>query len=75
MFNHMDGVLWAIAKKKTPLKEDLYFAMEFACQKLSKYSAVVTPTMGMLFIWAHILDLLCKLRSLKKWDKGLDINP
>jgi len=32
----MDGVLRALAKKKTQWKEDLYFAVKFAPQKLSK---------------------------------------
>jgi len=36
MFDHMDGVLQTLAKKKTQWKEDLYFAVKFAQQKLSK---------------------------------------
>jgi len=56
LFNHMDGVLRALAKKKTQWKEDLYFAVKFARQKLSKYYAEVTPMTGMLLISAHILD-------------------
>jgi hypothetical protein len=36
MFNQIDGVMRASAKKKTPLKEDLFFAMQLARQKLSK---------------------------------------
>jgi len=36
MFDHMDGVMRALAKKKTQWKEDLFFAMKFAQQKLSK---------------------------------------
>jgi len=71
----MDGVLWALAKKNTQWKEDLYFAVKFARRKLSKYYAEVTPTTGMLLISAHILDPFCKLRSFMKWDKGMDINP
>ena len=50
MFNHMDGVMWALAKKKTQWMEDLYFTMMFAPQKLPKCYAEVTPTMGMLTI-------------------------
>jgi len=37
IFDHLDGVLRYLAKKKTPWKEDLFFAVKFAQQKLSKY--------------------------------------
>jgi len=56
MFDHMDGVMRALAKKKTPWKEDLFFAVKLARQKQSNYNAAVTPTTGMLRISAHILD-------------------
>jgi len=69
MFDHMDGVMQALAKKKTPWKEDLFFGVELARQKLSQYYAEVTSTMGMLLISAHILDPIRKLRSFRKWDK------
>jgi hypothetical protein len=36
MFDQMDGVMRAVAKKKTQWKEDLYFALTVARQKLSK---------------------------------------
>jgi len=75
MFDHMDGVMQALAKKKTRWKEDLFFAEKLARQKLSKYYAEVTSTTGMLLISAHILDPFRKLRSFRKWDKGMDINP
>jgi len=75
MFDHMDGVMRALAEKKTPWKEDLFFAVKFARHKLSKYYTEVTPTTGMLLISAHILDPFRKLRSCRKWDKGMDINP
>jgi len=75
MFDHMDCVMWALAKKKTQWKEDLFFAVKLARQKLSKYYAEVTPTTGMLLISTHIFDLFRKLRSFRKWDKGMDINP
>jgi hypothetical protein len=75
MFDHMDGVMRALAKKKTQWKEDLFFAGKCAQQKLSKYYTEVTPTTGMLLITAHILDLFRKLRSFRKWDKGMHINP
>jgi hypothetical protein len=56
MFGHIDGVMRASAKKKTQWKEDLFFTVKLAQQMLSKYNAAVTPTTGMLHIWAHILD-------------------
>jgi len=75
MFDHMDGVMRALAKKKTQWMEDLFFAVKFARQKLSKYYAEVTPTTGMLLISAQILDPFWKLQSFRKWDKGMNINP
>jgi len=75
MIDHMDGVVRALAKKKTPWKEDLFFAVKFALQKLSKYYTEVTPTTGMLLISAHIVYFFWKLRSFRKWDKRMDINP
>jgi len=75
MFNHVDGVMWASAMKKTPWKEDLYFAVKLGWQKLSKYHAEVTPMMSMLLISEHIFDPFRKLKSCRKWDKGMDINP
>ena len=50
-------------------------AVKLARQKLSKYYAEVTPMTDMLLISAHILDPCWKLRSFRKWDKGMDINP
>jgi len=75
MFDHMDGVMRALAKNKTQWQEDLFFEEKLAPQKLSKYYAKVTPTTGMLLISAHILDPFRKLRSFRKWDEGMDINP
>ena len=49
--------------------------MKLSRQKLSKYYAEVTSTPGMLLISAHILDRFWKLRSFRKWDEGMDINP
>jgi hypothetical protein len=57
----MDGVMRALAKKKTQWKEDLYFAVKCAQQKLSKYYSEVTPMTGLLLISAHILDPFLKL--------------
>jgi len=56
MFDHTDGVLPAWVKKITQRNEDLFFAVKLAQQKLSKYYAEVTPTMGMRPISAQILD-------------------
>jgi hypothetical protein len=75
MFDHMDGVMRALAKKKTQWKEDLFFAVKLARGKLSKFYTELTPTTGMLLICAKILDPFWKLRSFRKWDKGMDINP
>ena len=75
MFNHMDGVMRALAKKETQLKEHLIIAMNLTRYKLSKYYTAVTPTTGTLLISAHILNRFQKLRSFRKWDKGMDINP
>jgi hypothetical protein len=52
----------------------MFFAVKLARQKLSKYYAEVTPTTGKLLISAQILDPFWKLRSFRKWDKGMDIN-
>jgi hypothetical protein len=75
MFDHMDGVMRVLPKKKTQWKEDLFFAVKVAGQKLSTYYTEVTPTTGMLLLWAHILDPFRKLRSFRKWDKGMHVNP
>jgi len=75
MFDHMDGTMPALSKKKTQWKEYLFFAMKFARQMLSNYHIKVTPTTSMLLISAHIADPFRKLQSFRKWDKGLDINP
>jgi len=64
-----------LAKKKTQLTEDLFFAVKLARQKLTKYYAEVTPLSGMLLISAHIFDPFRKLRSFRKQDNEIDINP
>jgi len=71
----MDGVMRALAKKKTQRKEDLFFAVKLARQKLSKYYAEVTTWTGMLPISANILDPFHKFRLFRNWDKGMDIDP
>ena len=65
MFDHIYGVMRALAKKNTPWQEDLFFAVKLARQKLSKYCTEVTPLTGMHLISAHILDPFRKLRSLR----------
>jgi len=75
MFDYMDGVMRPLPKKKTPWKDDLFLAVKLARQELSKYYAEVTPMTGRVLISAHILDPFRKLRSCRKWDKGMDINP
>ena len=74
MIDHMDGVMRASAKNKTPWKELLFFPVKLAPQKLSKYYPDVTPLTGMLLISAHILDPFRKLRSFGMYDKGMDID-
>jgi len=74
MFDHIDCVKHALARKNTQWKEDLYFAVKSARQKLSKYSAAVTPMTVMLLVAADILDPFWKLQLFRKWDKGMDIN-
>jgi len=75
MFDHMDDMMRALAKKKKQWKEDFNIAMKFTRQKLSKYYSEGTSMTGMLLILAHILDPFQKLRLCRKWDNGLDINP
>jgi len=74
MFDHMDAVMHALAKEKIQWKEDLFFAVKLAQQKLSESYAEVIPSTGMLLISAHVLDSFQKLRLFTKWDKGVDIN-
>jgi hypothetical protein len=69
MFDHMHDLMRALAKMKNQWKEDLFFAVKLAQQKLFKYYAEVTPTTGMFLISTHILDPFHKLRSFRKWDK------
>jgi hypothetical protein len=63
MFDHIDGVMEGLAKKKAQWREDLFFTVKLARQNLSKYYTEVTPTTGMLVISAHILNPFRKLRS------------
>jgi len=75
MFDYMDGIFQALAKKNTQRKEDLYVTMKFAPQILSKCCTELTATPGMILISAHILDPFRKFQSFQKWDKGMDTNP
>jgi hypothetical protein len=42
MFDHMDGMMGALAKKKAQWKEDFFLGVRFARQKLSKYYSEVS---------------------------------
>jgi len=75
MFEHMDGVMRALAKKMTQWKEDLSFTVRVARQKLSQYYVGMTPMTGKLQITAHILDPFRKFRLFENQDMGTDINP
>jgi hypothetical protein len=75
MFDHMNGIMPAVARKKTWWKEDLIFTVNFVQQKLSKYCAEVTPTTGVHLVSVHIIDPFWKLSSFRKWDNSMDINP
>jgi len=75
MLDHMDGVMRALDTKKTEWKEDLYFPVKVARQKLSTYHAEVTPTTSLLLMSAHILDPFRNVRSFSRLDKAIDINP
>jgi len=57
----MDGMMRALPKEKIQWKEDIFFAMKFPSQKLSKNYTEVTSTTGMLHILAHILHHFWKL--------------
>jgi hypothetical protein len=74
MFDHMDGMMRAFAKKKTQWAEDLFFAVKLAGQRPFKYYAEAIQTMGKLLISAQILDPYRKLRSFRKCDKRMDIH-
>jgi len=75
MFNHMDGIMRTLAKNKTHWKEDLFFVVKLAPQKLSKCYSEVTPMTGMVPISALVLDPFQKSRAFKKWGKGMNNNP
>jgi hypothetical protein len=62
MFDHVDGMMPALAKKKTPWKEDLFFALKLAQLKVYKHSAERTTRTSMLLCSAHILEHFQKLQ-------------
>lgn len=74
MFDYTNGVMRALAQKKTQWKEDLFYAIRLAREKLFEYYAEVTPTTGILLISAHILHPFWKLGSFGKCDTEMDIN-
>jgi len=74
MFNHLDGILWALGQQKK-CKEELYFAVKFACQKLSKWYIDVSPMMGIHLISANILDSFQMFWLCRKWDEGMHSDP
>ena len=53
----------------------LFLPVKLARPKLCKYYAEVTASTGMLFISAGIINPFPKLRSFRKWEKGMDIHP
>jgi len=65
MFNHMDAIIRNLVEKKNQWKQELFFAMKLARQKLSKHHAELTPMTGMLLNSVYILDPFQKLRSLE----------
>jgi hypothetical protein len=71
----MDGVMQALAKKKTQWTEDLFFTVKLARSKLSKYYTEVPPLTAMHLYSAHILNPFQKLQSFSTWDERMDINP
>jgi len=73
MFDHMDGGMRALVEKNMEWKGDLYFAKEFARQKLSNYYAVVPPESGLCLIPVYLRDPFRKLRLIRKWKQWIDI--
>ena len=71
----MDGIMRALAKKKTQWKEDVFIIVKLAWQKLFNYYAEMTPMTYMVSISAHIRNSFWKLRLFRKSDNIMDINP
>lgn len=75
MFDHMDGVIQSLAKRRSQWNEDLYLAVRFAQHNFCKWYAEGTPTTSILPIFADIRDPFRMLQSCRKWDKRMDIDP
>ena len=75
MFDHMHGIMRALAKKRTLRNEDIFFAMKIAPQKLSQYYAQVAASTGMLPSSAHFLNPFRKLQLFRVLEKRMHINP
>jgi len=73
-FDYMDSVMLTLAIIKSQCKEDLFFTVKFAQEKLSKCFTAVTPMTGMLLISVNILNSYCKFWSIVKWHKEMDVN-
>ena len=56
MFDRTDGIMRALAKKKTQWKDNLFLAVKLAQQKQSKYYSELTPSTGMHLSSAHMLN-------------------
>jgi len=70
IFDYMDDIMWALAKNMTQWKEELYFAMKFAWQKVSKYYSEVPPMTGLLTFWPRSLILFgsCDCLRTGTWE-------
>ena len=74
MFDHMESVLKALAKKRTQWKKDIHKAVRAGRAKLREYYSNVTPGTGLLLILATILDPFRKLRTFERWDKDMGVS-
>jgi len=75
MFDHMEGIIKALAKKQIQWKVDIRRAMRSARSKLSAYYAEVTPESGLLLILVQMLDPYRKTRMFQHWDKRAGVSP
>jgi hypothetical protein len=75
MFDRTEEVVRSFIMKKIPWKNDSYFVVKIAQQKLFKYYANVHATTDLVQNSAHMLKCILKLRSFRKWNKMMDINP
>jgi hypothetical protein len=70
----MDAHMHPLSVQMTQWKEDLYFAVMFACNMLSTYFAEVTLTAGMVFMLAHLINLVWKVRLFRPRDMRMVIH-